>query len=64
MEGRKKHKGYIRAKILTQSCILKINEADEETRARVITQMDKYLTDECDLNLFNSYLIKKLIHLK
>lgn len=42
-----------RRKILIGSCMLKITEADEQARAKLITQMDKYLTDERDRKLFN-----------
>lgn len=53
MPRRKKHQGYIKAKILIQACILEISDVDERTRAKLITQMDKYLTDERDRKLFN-----------
>lgn len=53
MQRRKKYQGYIKAKILIQACILEITEADEQARAKLITQMDKYLTDERDRKLFN-----------
>jgi len=53
VQRRKKYQGYIKAKILIQACILEISEVDERTRAKLITQMDKYLTDELDQKLFN-----------
>jgi membrane protein involved in colicin uptake len=42
-----------RRKILIGSCMLKITEDDEQARAKLIAQMDKYLTDERDRKLFN-----------
>ena len=42
-----------RRKILIGSCMLKITEEDEQARAKLIAQMDKYLTDERDRKLFN-----------
>jgi len=53
VQRRKKHQGYIKAKIFIQACILEISEVDERTRAKLITQMDKYLTDEHDQKLFS-----------
>ncbi|WP_180027441.1 mobilization protein [Acinetobacter sp. YH16056] len=46
-------KNDTRRKILIGSCMLKITEGDEQARAKLITQMDKYLTDERDRKLFN-----------
>jgi len=42
-----------RRKILIGSCMLKITEDDEQARAKLIAQMDKYLTDERDRKLFD-----------
>lgn len=42
-----------RRKILIGSCMLKITEDDEQARAKLIAQMDKYLMDERDRKLFN-----------
>ena len=42
-----------RRKILIGSCMLKITENDEQARAKLIAQMDKYLTDERDRKLFD-----------
>ncbi|EEY87951.1 hypothetical protein HMPREF0018_00698 [Acinetobacter radioresistens SH164] len=42
-----------RRKILIGSCMLKITGDDEKARAKLITQMDKYLTEERDRKLFN-----------
>jgi len=42
-----------RRKILIGSYMLKITEDDEQARAKLIAQMDKYLTDERDRKLFN-----------
>ena len=46
-------KNDTRRKILIGSCMLKITEDDEQARAKLIAQMDKYLTDERDRKLFN-----------
>ena len=42
-----------RRKILIGSCMLKITEEDEQANAKLIAQMDKYLTDERDRKLFS-----------
>ena len=42
-----------RRKILIGSCMLKITEDDEQARAKLIAQMDKYLTDARDRKLFD-----------
>jgi uncharacterized protein (DUF2164 family) len=38
--------------------MLKITEEDEHARAKLITQMDKYLTEERDRKLFNLPLVE------
>ena len=46
-------KNDTRRKILIGSCMLKITEEDEQARAKLIAQMDRYLRDERDRKLFN-----------
>ena len=46
-------KNDTRRKILIGSCMLKITEDDEQARAKLIAQMDRYLTDERDRKLFS-----------
>ena len=41
-----------RRKILIGSCMLKITEEDEQARAKLMAQMDRYLTDERDRKIF------------
>jgi len=41
------------ARFLSGSYMLKITGDDEKARAKLITQMDKYLTEERDRKLFN-----------
>lgn len=41
-----------RRKILIGSCMLKITEDDEQARAKLIAQMDRYLVEERDRKLF------------
>ena len=41
-----------RRKILIGSCMLKITEEDEQARAKLMAQMDRYLTDARDRALF------------
>lgn len=52
-EKQQVRKDDTRRKILIGSCMLKITEEDEQARAKLIAQMDKYLTDERDRKLFN-----------
>jgi len=52
-EKEQARKDDTRRKILIGSCMLKITEEDEQARAKLITQMDRYLTDERDRTLFN-----------
>jgi len=52
-EKEQARKDDTRRKILIGSCMLKITEDDEQARAKLITQMDKYLTEERDRKLFN-----------
>ena len=52
-EKEQARKDDTRRKILIGSCMLKITEEDEQARAKLIAQMDKYLTDERDRKLFN-----------
>lgn len=52
-EKEQARKDDTRRKILIGSCMLKITEDDEQARAKLIAQMDKYLTDERDRKLFN-----------
>jgi hypothetical protein len=52
-ERNQARKDDTRRKILIGSCMLKITEDDEQARAKLIAQMDKYLTDERDRKLFN-----------
>jgi hypothetical protein len=42
-----------RRKILIGSCMLKITEDDEQARAKLIAQMDRYLVEERDRKLFD-----------
>ena len=63
-EKEQARKDDTRRKILIGSCMLKITGDDEKARAKLITQMDKYLTEERDRKLFNLPLQWKLIHLK
>lgn len=51
-EKQQARKDDTRRKILIGSCMLKITEEDEQARAKLIAQMDKYLTDERDRKLF------------
>ncbi|EPJ0603901.1 TPA: hypothetical protein L4942_006730, partial [Pseudomonas aeruginosa] len=53
LEPQQARKDDTRRKILIGSCMLKITEDDEQARAKLIAQMDKYLTDERDRKLFN-----------
>lgn len=41
------------ARFLIGSYMLKITGDDEKARTKLITQMDKYLTEERDRKLFN-----------
>ncbi|QQA03280.1 hypothetical protein PFCIP103579_2629 [Prolinoborus fasciculus] len=52
-EKEQARKDDTRRKILIGSCMLKITEEDEQARAKLITQMDKYLTEDRDRLLFN-----------
>ena len=52
-EKEKARKDDTRRKILIGSCMLKITEEDEQARAKLIAQMDRYLRDERDRKLFN-----------
>ena len=52
-EKEQARKDDTRRKILIGSCMLKITEDDEQARAKLIAQMDKYLTDERDRKLFD-----------
>ena len=52
-EKEQARKDDTRRKILIGSCMLKITEDDEQARAKLIAQMDKYLTDDKDRQLFN-----------
>ena len=52
-EKEQARKDDTRRKILIGSCMLKITEDDEHAKAKLIAQMDKYLTDEHDRKLFN-----------
>ena len=57
-EKEQARKDDTRRKILIGSCMLKITEEDEHARAKLITQMDKYLTEERDRKLFNLPLVE------
>ena len=52
-EKEQARKDDTRRKILIGSCMLKITEEDEQARAKLIAQMDKYLMDERDRKLFD-----------
>jgi len=52
-EKEQARKDDTRRKILIGSCMLKITEDDEQARAKLIAQMDKYLMDERDRKLFD-----------
>ncbi|QJB50266.1 mobilization protein [Acinetobacter sp. NEB149] len=52
-EKQQARKDDTRRKILIGSCMLKITEEDEQAHAKLIAQMDKYLTDERDRKLFS-----------
>src|SRR5690606_19650388 len=52
-EKEQARKDDTRRNILIGSCMLKITEEDEQARAKLIMQMDKYLTDERDRKLFD-----------
>ena len=41
-----------RRKILIGSCMLKLTESDQEAYKRLMTQLDKYLTEQRDRALF------------
>lgn len=45
-----------RRKILIGSCMLKITEDDEQARAKLIAQMDRYLVEERDRKLLDLWL--------
>jgi hypothetical protein len=51
--GEQQKKDDTRRKILIGSCMLKITEDDEQARAKLIAQMDRYLVEERDRKLFD-----------
>ena len=52
-EKEQARKDDTRRKILIGSCMLKITEEDEQARAKLIAQMDRYLIDSRDRALFD-----------
>jgi len=51
-EKQQARKDDTRRKILIGSCMLKITAEDDQARSKLIAQMDKYLTDSRDRQLF------------
>lgn len=47
-----------RRKILIGSCMLKITENDDQSKAKLLNQLDKFLTEDRDRKLFNLELTK------
>lgn len=42
-----------RRKILIGSCMLKLTENDDQANAKLLAQLDRYLTEDRDRKLFN-----------
>lgn len=61
-EKEQARKDDTRRKILIGSCMLKITEEDEQARAKLIAQMDRYLMDDRDRLLFNLTLLDSEKH--
>jgi len=51
-EKQQARKDDTRRKILIGSCMLKITAEDDQARSKLLAQMDKYLTDSKDRQLF------------
>jgi len=51
-EKQQTRKDDTRRKILIGSCMLKITAEDDQARSKLLAQMDKYLTDPKDRQLF------------
>ena len=59
-EKQQARKDDTRRKILIGSCMLKITESDDQARAKLIAQMDKYLIEPRDRQLFGLSVVAPL----